>query len=78
MPKAEHLIVGGGMAAEAAACGIREVDPSASITLVGDEPDPPYDRPPLSKALWKGSSLDTIWRRGHRGVDFRGPLGAMR
>jgi len=70
MPKAEHLIVGGGMAAEAAACGIREVNPNASITLVGDEPDPPYDRPPLSKALWKGGSLDTIWRRGHQGVDL--------
>jgi 3-phenylpropionate/trans-cinnamate dioxygenase ferredoxin reductase subunit len=28
----------------------------------GIDRDPPYDRPPLSKALWKGGSLDDIWR----------------
>ena len=41
------LIVGGGMAADAAAHGIRERDPEGSIGLVGDEPHPPYNRPPL-------------------------------
>src|SRR2546422_7311549 len=45
---------GGGMTADAAAQGIREVDANGTIGLVGAEPHPPYNRPPLSKALWKG------------------------
>jgi NADPH-dependent 2,4-dienoyl-CoA reductase/sulfur reductase-like enzyme len=48
-----YLIVGGGMAADAAARGIRQVDASGAIGLVGLEPDPPYNRPPLSKGVWK-------------------------
>jgi 3-phenylpropionate/trans-cinnamate dioxygenase ferredoxin reductase subunit len=43
------LIVGGGLAAASAVDGIRELDPSGSIALVTDEPEPPYQRPPLSK-----------------------------
>ncbi|MFC5527332.1 NAD(P)/FAD-dependent oxidoreductase [Rhodanobacter ginsengisoli] len=50
----DYLIIGGGMAADAAARAIREVDAAADIGLVGDEAAPPYQRPPLSKALWKG------------------------
>ena len=57
-----YLIVGGGMTAAAAAAGIREIDRTGTIGLVGSEPHPPYDRPSLSKALWKGDPLDTIWR----------------
>ena len=49
-----YLIIGGGMAAAAAAKAIREADASAQIGIVGAEPTPPYERPPLSKALWKG------------------------
>src|SRR5262249_38948011 len=29
---------------------------------VSDEDAPPYNRPPLSKALWRGAPVDTIWR----------------
>ena len=50
----DYLIVGGGMAADAAARAIREADAGARVGLVGDEASPPYQRPPLSKALWKG------------------------
>ena len=50
----DYLIVGGGMTADAAAKAIRERDANASIGLVGDDPHAPYERPPLSKALWKG------------------------
>ena len=50
----DYLIVGAGMAADAAAKAIREVDAAADIGLVGEESAPPYQRPPLSKALWKG------------------------
>ena len=50
------------MAADAAVRGIRERDARGSIGLVGAEPQPPYSRPPLSKALWKGEPVETIWR----------------
>ena len=56
-----YLIVGGGMAADAAAHGIREADPDGTIGLISTEPDPPYKRPPLSKKLWQGKPLDSVW-----------------
>jgi 3-phenylpropionate/trans-cinnamate dioxygenase ferredoxin reductase subunit len=56
-----YLIVGGGMAADAAVHGIREVDPDGTIGLISSEPDPPYKRPPLSKKLWQGKPLDSVW-----------------
>ncbi|MGE5127554.1 MAG: NAD(P)/FAD-dependent oxidoreductase [Betaproteobacteria bacterium] len=62
MPRYRYLIVGGGMAADAAARGIRERDKEGSIGLVGEEPSAPYARPPLSKGLWKGEAVETIWR----------------
>ena len=49
----DYVIVGGGMAADAAARGIRELDPDGSIAILGEEADPPYERPPLSKDLWR-------------------------
>ena len=58
-----YLIVGGGMTAHAALRGIREVDPDGSIALVSAETDPPYKRPPLSKKLWAGKRLETIWSK---------------
>ncbi len=57
----DYLIVGAGMAAAAAAKALRETDAAANIGIVGAEMQPPYQRPPLSKALWKGDkSLDDI------------------
>jgi 3-phenylpropionate/trans-cinnamate dioxygenase ferredoxin reductase component len=63
MPHYPYLIVGGGMTAAAAVEGIRQRDQHGTIGLIGTEPDPPYNRPPLSKALWKGDPLDSIWRQ---------------
>jgi 3-phenylpropionate/trans-cinnamate dioxygenase ferredoxin reductase component len=63
MPNYQYLIIGGGMTAAAAVDGIREVDSTGGIGLISAEPDPPYNRPPLSKALWKGERLETIWRK---------------
>jgi 3-phenylpropionate/trans-cinnamate dioxygenase ferredoxin reductase component len=69
MPHYSYLIVGGGMTADAAIRGIREVDPSGSIGLIGAESHLFYDRPPLSKGLWKGKPLDSIWRKSeHQGM----------
>jgi NADPH-dependent 2,4-dienoyl-CoA reductase/sulfur reductase-like enzyme len=71
MPHYTYLIVGGGMAADAAIGGIREVDPRGSVGLIGAESHPPYNRPPLSKGLWKGKPLAGIWRKTDRqGVTF--------
>jgi NADPH-dependent 2,4-dienoyl-CoA reductase/sulfur reductase-like enzyme len=53
--------MGGGWAAAAALRGIRKVDPNGVIGLIGTETDPPYQRPPLSKKLWQGEPLDSIW-----------------
>jgi 3-phenylpropionate/trans-cinnamate dioxygenase ferredoxin reductase subunit len=62
MPDYSYLIIGGGMTADAAAKAIRAADPGGSIGLVSAESHPPYDRPPLSKALWKGEPEEKIWR----------------
>ncbi len=58
----KYLIVGGGMTAAAAVTGIREVDEEGSIGLISEEEYPPYNRPPLSKGLWKGKPLEKIFR----------------
>ena len=68
MPNYTYVIVGGGMTAAAAVAGIREVDGDGSIGIIAAEPHPPYDRPPLSKALWKDKPLTSIWRK----VDGKG------
>ncbi len=59
----QYLIVGGGMTADAAVRGIRELDSAGSIGLISGEGVGPYDRPPLSKGLWKGKDLESIWRK---------------
>lgn len=59
----DYIIIGGGMTADAAVEGIRERDQKASIAVFSDESQPPYNRPPLSKKLWTGKPLDSIWRR---------------
>ena len=58
-----YLIVGAGMTADAAARTIHAVDETGAIGVIGAEPDRPYNRPPLSKGLWKGEAEDTIWRK---------------
>src|SRR5262249_11616055 len=63
MPNYMYLIVGGGMTADAAVHGIREVDRDGSVGLLSAEVHTPYDRPPLSKKLWKGKPLESIWRQ---------------
>ena len=72
MIQTKYLIVGGGMTADAAAAGIRELDPDGPVTMVGAESDPPYTRPWLSKGLWLGKPLEKVWRgTDSRNVDLR-------
>ena len=63
MKKVNYLIVGGGMSADSAVRGIRSLDTNGSICLISEEPVGPYNRPPLSKGLWAGKSIDKIWRK---------------
>jgi NADPH-dependent 2,4-dienoyl-CoA reductase/sulfur reductase-like enzyme len=68
----QYVLVGGGMTAAAAAEAIREADAKGEIILISSESHPPYARPPLSKALWKGESEDKIWKGTDKlGVDLR-------
>ncbi|MGD0766362.1 MAG: FAD-dependent oxidoreductase [Dehalococcoidia bacterium] len=57
-----YVIIGGGLTGSAAVDGIREVDGSRPILLIGGENHLPYDRPPLSKKLWFGQkTLEQIF-----------------
>ena len=50
------VIVGAGHAGGSAAALLRQFGHTGPIVLVGDEPIPPYQRPPLSKAWLKGQA----------------------
>lgn len=63
MENYKYLIIGGGMTADAAVRGIRELDSAGSVGLICAETVEPYDRPPLSKGLWKGKDQESIWRK---------------
>jgi len=47
-------IVGASLAGLRAAEALREKGFEGSLTIIGDEPHEPYDRPPLSKQVLKG------------------------
>jgi 3-phenylpropionate/trans-cinnamate dioxygenase ferredoxin reductase component len=53
---AHVLIVGAGHAGGTVAALLRQYGHVGPITLIGDEPIPPYQRPPLSKAWLKGEA----------------------
>jgi 3-phenylpropionate/trans-cinnamate dioxygenase ferredoxin reductase subunit len=52
----DFLIVGGGQAAAAAAAALAKGGQGHSVLLVGREPEPPYERPPLSKEYLRGEA----------------------
>ncbi|RZL83349.1 MAG: NAD(P)/FAD-dependent oxidoreductase [Rhodococcus sp. (in: high G+C Gram-positive bacteria)] len=72
------VIVGASLAGLRAAEALRGLGFDGSLTLIGDEPYEPYDRPPLSKAVLLGvippdhaalpfrPDLDAKWRLGVR------------
>ena len=73
----EFLLVGGGVASAHCAARLRERGAEGDILLVGREPDPPYDRPPLSKGYLTGGSgrsdalvRDEAWYAEH-GIELR-------
>jgi 3-phenylpropionate/trans-cinnamate dioxygenase ferredoxin reductase component len=61
-PQQTFLIVGAGLAGAKAAQTLREEGFTGRIQLVGAETQPPYERPPLSKAYLTGTAeRDTIY-----------------
>ena len=53
---AHVVIVGAGHAGGTLAALLRQYGHAGAVTLVGEEPIPPYQRPPLSKAWLKGDA----------------------
>src|SRR6185503_1963176 len=53
MPRA-YVIVGASLSGATAAITLREEGADGSVTLIGAEHEPPYERPPLSKAYLRG------------------------
>ena len=56
------VLVGAGLAAQRCAETLRASGHDGPITMIGAEPHPPYDRPPLSKALLAGERPDLALR----------------
>ncbi|HXS46474.1 MAG TPA: FAD-dependent oxidoreductase, partial [Solirubrobacterales bacterium] len=52
----DFLLVGGGMASAHCASELRKRGAEGSILLAGREPEPPYERPPLSKEYMRGEA----------------------
>jgi 3-phenylpropionate/trans-cinnamate dioxygenase ferredoxin reductase component len=53
-PFYEALIVGAGHGGAQAAIALRQLGFAGSLAIIGAEPDPPYERPPLSKDYLAG------------------------
>ena len=58
MAEQRVVIVGTGQGGLQAAASLREAGFAGRVTLVGDEPDLPYQRPPLSKAYLLGKMAE--------------------
>ncbi len=54
--EADFLLIGGGLASANCATELRKRGAEGSVLLVGREPEPPYERPPLSKEYLRGEA----------------------
>jgi 3-phenylpropionate/trans-cinnamate dioxygenase ferredoxin reductase component len=54
--KVDFLLIGGGMASAHCAAELRKRGADGSVLLVGREPEPPYERPPLTKEYMRGEA----------------------
>jgi 3-phenylpropionate/trans-cinnamate dioxygenase ferredoxin reductase component len=52
----DFLLIGGGLASANCAAELRKRGAEGTILLVGREPEPPYERPPLSKEYLRGEA----------------------
>ncbi|HZZ32822.1 MAG TPA: FAD-dependent oxidoreductase [Phenylobacterium sp.] len=80
---AHVVILGAGHAGGTAAALLRQYGYEGAITLVGAEPIPPYQRPPLSKAWLKGEAdadslaLKPLEFYAEHNIDFRASTTAV-
>lgn len=51
---ADFVVIGAGLAGASAAIALRKYSVDARVTLIGDEEEVPYERPPLSKGYLRG------------------------
>lgn len=59
------VVIGAGQAGASLVARLRSGGFDGQITLVGEEPSPPYQRPPLSKAYLLGEmEMERLWLRG--------------
>ena len=59
------IVIGAGQAGASVVARLRALGHADDITLIGDEPSPPYQRPPLSKAYLLGEmEEERLWLRG--------------
>ena len=59
------IVIGAGQAGAALVARLRAGGHQGEITLIGAEPQPPYQRPPLSKAYLMGEmEAERLWLRG--------------
>ena len=54
------VILGAGQAGLQLATSLREMGFAGRVRLIGDEPHPPYQRPPLSKAYLAGTASEAV------------------
>jgi NADPH-dependent 2,4-dienoyl-CoA reductase/sulfur reductase-like enzyme len=67
------VVVGASAAGLAAAETLRREGFAGAVTLIGDEPHPPYDRPPLSKQILAGEwDVDRLQLRTRAALDGLG------
>jgi 3-phenylpropionate/trans-cinnamate dioxygenase ferredoxin reductase subunit len=52
----DFLLIGGGLASAQCAAELRRRGAEGSVLLVGREPEPPYERPPISKEYLRGEA----------------------
>lgn len=60
VPFVEYVLIGGGTATFGAIEAIREREPEADVLVISQEDWIPYQRPPLSKELWKSDKSDQL------------------
>ena len=77
MNAADVVIVGAGHAGAQAAIALRQNGFSGTVTMIGREPEPPYERPPLSKEYFaREKPFERLYIRppsfwGEKNIDLR-------
>ncbi|MGV6874544.1 NAD(P)/FAD-dependent oxidoreductase [Pseudochelatococcus sp. B33] len=76
MSQTDIVVVGAGQAGSHAAMALRNAGHHGSITLVGEENEPPYERPPLSKEMLTSTEMPApahfhpLERYGEKKIDL--------